>query len=558
MKRLIVWVAASLLAGCSCDSRSRQNAPQIMVLTAAGDPLTNVDFGKVQINTTGEQHVRIRNAGSAPLNITKAEFTQAKFGQSNVPLTVDTNSEAELVLTFTPVDADVHVTGSVNLTCDDPQSPTVTLTEEGTGVTAVAVLNPRTLDFGNVYVAEARSLTLTLTNAGTNDLVVQDAHFTGVSAQVTGDPAVFKTTIPGSGAQSGTFTFTPTASLDLTGTLDLVLGGQLGTLSVPVSGHGVVAIPRLCVKFAGTGLEQCASQANPNPSLNFGALCDSAIFPNDGGPTPCVGVDGGPVDWQQAAQFYVRNEGNFPIGYTIRFDTWLGGRCDGGAVNDFAFGNAPASADGGTLSTWTQLTTSLAAASETPHVDVVYAASSHCGADTADQATITWLRSGEDAGSARQPQVLTLIFTGQSLLPGATTEDNSYNGTPQHGMDVYGAGNAGGAPLRISHIALWQAEFLDGGLRGSVPFEECDAGSSGDCVMFAFDPLDNPNSVLPVMLAGTPDPNVKSRRRLGSLVFGPDAGMPPQSGKEYRVFGVVDTGDPYKPKVIDLFKGKAP
>ena len=58
MKRLIVWVAAAALAGCTCETRARQNTPQIMVLTAAGDPLTNVDFGKVQINTQGEQRVR--------------------------------------------------------------------------------------------------------------------------------------------------------------------------------------------------------------------------------------------------------------------------------------------------------------------------------------------------------------------------------------------------------------------------------------------------------------------------------------------------------------------
>jgi len=110
----------------------------------------------------------------------------------------------------------------------------------------------------------------------------------------------------------------------------------------------------------------------------------------------------------------------------------------------------------------------------------------------------------------------------------------------------------------VSQVSLWQAEYLalpDGGVgRGTVPFEQCVGGSTGDCAVFTW--AQDPNAMLPTTLSGTATPGQPVSEVLGKIVFGaPDAGAQPLQNREYHVFAVVDTNDPYGAQVISDIKG---
>ncbi len=571
MRHTLLAVAAlSVAAGCTCDTNTARRFPKIEVLDAVGNERTAVDFGQVQVNATAEQRVRVRNSGNLPLSISSATFTDAKFGVTNVPAAVDVNGELELVFTFTPTEPDLRVTGTVTLATDDPAKPTVQLSLAGTGVAAVANVLPTRLDWGEVYINEQRALNVTLTNAGSNALTVTDARLTAaVPAQLTGDLTVAEKTLGAGESVQVTLTFRPLAiPTDIAGALELVLGGGLPTVSVPLSGKAIHAQPRLCFKWDDLPTETCTDQVTTSLSLNAGSLCDRMLFPPDGGPSPCRGLDGGAVGYERTARLYYRNEGNTPVSYSVRYQSQAGFTCDGGSSIDFEFSNAPATADGGRQADWSEATVKLPALVtdprpwETAPLTMAYRARSRCAADSADQARVLWTRQAEPPGTNRTPATLLVILDGKSLLPRGVPQDVTFQGTVPLESNFIGVGNAGDAPLRVTSVALWQAEYLalpDGGVgRGTVPFEQCIGGSTGDCATFAWAPGQDPNASLPTTLAGTSNPVSPTTRTLGRIVFGPaDAGTQPLLNREYRVFAVITTDDPYNPQVVCSVRGTA-
>lgn len=562
------WAAllAALAAGCTCGQRTQQRSPKLEVLDATGSERTSVDFGKIQIATTGEAKVRLRNSGTAVLDVTKAEFSDAKFGVTNLPLSLDVNSEAELALTFTPVDADLRVPGTVTLSSNDPVRPTVTLQLIGTGVAAAAVVTPDQLDFGEVYVGEAKALTVSLTNAGSNDLPVQDARLTAqVPAAVTGDLTPLKKTFAAGDSAQASLLFRPTAlPTPVTGALEIVLGGQYGTRTVPLKGQAVQALPRLCFKWDDSPLERCTDQVTTSLYESAGALCDARVYPPDGGTPPCRGVDGGVVGYARGGRLYFRNDGNTPLWYALRYQSQQSAVCDAGSTIDLEFSNAPRLPDGGLQAIWTEPKVKVPAALtdprpwETAPVTLTYRARSACPGDTADQAFVTWNRQDEPAGTNRLPQSLTFIVNGTSLLPKGVNADNRCTASGSVGtcdMPFVGVASAGTAPLRVTRVTLWQGEPLADGGFSAVPFEQCGPTSGGNCPMFDFAPGQDPNRLLPLTLPGVADPSTPASQTLGTLTFG-DGGTAPLANVLYTVYAVIDTDDPYSPQVISTFRGQ--
>lgn len=566
MKRILSLTLALLAAGCDCGQRTQQRFPKLEVLDATGSERTLVDFGKVQVATTGEQRVRLRNAGTATLDVTKAELTDPKFAATNLPLSLDVNGEAELALAFTPVDADLRVTASVTLSTNDPARPTVTLQLVGTGVAAAAVVTPDQLDFGEVYVGEQKAVTVSLTNAGSNDLPVQDVRLTAaVPGSVTGDFTPLKKTFAAGDSAQATLTFRPTAlPTPVAGALEIVLGGPYGTTTVPLRGRAVQALPRLCFKWDDTPLERCTDQTTTSLAESAGALCDARVYPPDGGTPPCRSLDGGVVGYARSGKLYFRNEGNTPLSYTLRYQTLQGGLCDAGTSIDLQFSSAPTLPDGGLQPVWTEPTVKVPNAVtdptpwETAPVALTYRPRSVCPNDTSDQAFVIWTRQGEPSGTTRLPQSLFFTLNGTSLLPkGVNHNDGCTVGgsAATCEMSFVGVASAGTAPLRVTRVTLWQGEPLPSGGFGPVPFEQCGPTSGGNCPMFDFAPGQDPNRLLPLTLPGVPNAGNPASQVLGTLVFG-DGGTAPLPNARYTVFGVVDTDDPYAPQVISTFTGQ--
>ncbi|MDX2014399.1 MAG: choice-of-anchor D domain-containing protein [Myxococcaceae bacterium] len=543
---VVVAALALSFTGCECGQSVRRTFPKVEVLDAMGAERGTVDFGLVQLNSTATARVRVRNGGNATLNLSKTTFSNMKFGVGEMlPVAIEPNGELMFAFTFRPTEPDLRETGTVTIETDDPARPTVQLTLVGTGIAAVATVMPRLLDFGEVYVNESKTLEVTLTNAGSNDLEVTAATLGAMPAGLTGMPQSLVGTLAAGASKKVAFSWAPTAPGELMTTLDLAFGQGVDALRVTLRGRSIEAVPRLCFRFDDSPMETCSDRVSTMLNFPFGSLCDNRLFPPDAG-RGCSLSDGGTVPAVRAGSLYVRNEGNTPVQYAFNINLVAGGRCDGGVVPDFEFSNNPS--DGGRFMVPSvQLPMSVMDPKpwETAPVRVTYRPTSRCRDDGADQVQVFWLRQNEPAGTNRQPQTVTAILSGQSLLPRGVTSDININlsgAVPNVVQGYNGLANLGDAPLTIVSASLWQGAALGDGGMGGTPDEECVMGSGGSCRFFRWvvPPM------TPTTLAGTPSPTMPSTRVLGQIGFGAfDGGMPPQTGTAYRIFAVFETDDPY-------------
>jgi hypothetical protein len=424
-------------------------------------------------------------------------------------------------------------------------------------------------------------VTFTITNTGTDTLEVLDAQFT---AETPAAPVIsatlesLKTSIAPQGTASVEVRFNPASLMELSGALEVTFDAlQGGVVTVPLTGRGVGAIPRVCFKAAGQPMESCtqAGAAAPSLQVRFPALCDSRVYPPDAG--LCT-----EAPYEQSGELYLRNEGNVPLDYIAKFvpNPYMGkDRCDAGLEPevDFSFSNAPMLADGGAPDEYSTAPTKVPTDAMDPQpwesekVAVTYRARSRCSDEGTDLARVIWTQQG-GAGT-----VILVTIDGTSRLPRAVSSDWSC-GSPGNGQPVpcsttfFGANNSGDAPLRINSVALWEERFLpDGGTPdgGNGPnggtFAPCDfADPTSACGKFAWAEVDggDPNQHAPHALAAATSPAMPTQKAIGTLVFGPDGvdcaadgGLCPNV--LYRVYAVIETDDPYNPAVITRIQGVA-
>ncbi len=551
LQRLFVGLLLLSLSGCDCGTQTRKLFPKIEVLDEVGNARSSVEFGQVQLNFTATKKVRIRNAGAAALTLEKAEFSRPLFALGEpMPITIGVNGEYELPLTFTPTVADQRETGTVTITTDDPTNIAVQLSLAGTGVTATAVVQPTTLDFGEVYVGEMKQLPFSLTNSGSNELPVTSAQLgSTVDPSVTAELTPLVKTLAGGESVRVSVKFAPTAAVALMGALELVLPAGVGNKTIPIRGSAIQALPKLCFKFDDSATEQCTDgTAAMNLDVRFGNLCDERVYPPDGG-FVCE-LDGGPVPYTRSGTMFVRNDGNTPVSYSMNISAGSPSRCDGGASVDFRYANAPLQADGGTQASWVVPTFKLPNAVTDPRdwkttpVAITYRARSACrGGDDTDLSTIIWTRQGEPLDTTRRPSGMLATLTGNSILPQPLPFPVTFTGNSPAPADVSLVTNRGDGPVKLLAAELWQS--ADGGLTPGVRCSDVDAGP---CTWFAW----TAGPTLPVLLEGTNVPGGQVNKKVGTLSFGifeADGGFYVPPSQEQRVWAVVDTTDPYAPKV---------
>ncbi len=560
----VVLVALVLAAsGCRCGGGLTQRYPSIE------ERETTIDFGQVQLDVEHQHTLVLYNGGAAALNIHTLEV-DAPFGVvEEPPFFVDIGQELALTVTFLPTVKDKREVGSLRITSDDPERTTVRISLAGTGVQAVAVAEPSPLDFGEVWVGEHKSLTLRIRNQGTHELTVVDATFLDETPDsVSGDLSPLREPIPAGGHTEATLRFAPTAMREsLPGGIRLeLLQEQGGELLVPFAGRGIRAVPRLCFKPEGSGLETCT---DPNASMGVGntlnvtlpPICDATVSPPDAGFDACEGAP-----YNLTGDFYVKNEGNAPVRYNMEYRAaGMSSACDGGPplLPDFQFSNAPSPA---TL-TWKEGESApfigLDPMDESGHVDVTYNATSNCISEASDQALVIWTRQGD----ARQPNTMLATFSGQSKLPSAQKDDRNFfevELVPTTPQDFYGAVNAGIAPFAVTGVEFWQwvkptpAESCLPPNPDDPLFISC-AGFETDpnswCSYWAWapgdgDPMSRPleQRVVPPAMGGE-----SSRRIIGQVVFVPN--NEPPSQQTVCVYARVETTDPYRPVIFSRLAG---
>ncbi len=141
-----------------------------------------LDFGPELVGDTETMNLVIYNVGTANLTIFSA--VTAGNGFSAPPLTnvtVPPDGSTTMAITFSPTAAQ-NYTGTVTITSDDPDEPTVIVVLLGEGVAApepeIEVIPP-ILDFGALFIGEALTLDLTITNIGDAALTVSSVTTTG-------------------------------------------------------------------------------------------------------------------------------------------------------------------------------------------------------------------------------------------------------------------------------------------------------------------------------------------------------------------------------------------
>lgn len=285
---------ASLAAGASCTvdlvfkpSAVGARAASLSVVTSASlvplsvaltgngvAPVASVSplaltFGNQLVNVASAPlPVTLTNAGLLPLTVTGlalAGTNPGDFAQTNTcpvaPATLGAGAACTISVTFKPT-APLARGARLTVSTNDPISPVVTVTLDGTGIAPLLGVSPAALAFPNQLVTNpptaSAAQTVTLTNGGTAPVAALAAGLSGTNA---GEFRVASTTCGttlavGSSCTLGV-TFAPATS-----------GAKAASLVVTGT-DGVNPIPALAVALTGTTVAPVAVLA-PNP-LTFTA-----------------------------------------------------------------------------------------------------------------------------------------------------------------------------------------------------------------------------------------------------------------------------------------------
>src|ERR1700739_3576313 len=208
---------------------------------------TSVNFGNVQMGSSGTVPVAVSNTGRSTLTISQAvaSGTGFIFAGPSLPVTLSPQHSTSLNVTFSPQAAG-SFSGSLNLTFsgswggkNKTHSSSTTIGLSGTGYTnSVATpgyLNaPSGLSLGSVLVGGSQTQSLALSNTGGSSLSISSASISGSSFTVQG--LTFPYTLPAGASASLSVVFSPTVAGTTAGTLPLNSSASDPSVGVALSG----------------------------------------------------------------------------------------------------------------------------------------------------------------------------------------------------------------------------------------------------------------------------------------------------------------------------------
>jgi hypothetical protein len=232
------------------------NQQLIVSLTASGDGVTPggnpgqltptpspVSFGTVQVGSHQTTTVTLANTGGMDLTINQATLSGAGFSLANLalPITVSAGKSTTATVTFAPTGTG-NFAGSVTFAITTNQTNSnVVLNLSGVGAGAVAgtlTPDPSTLSFGTVDVGSSNRLSETLTNTGGSAVTITQATTSGAGFSISG--LSLPATLAVNQSLSFTAVFAPGSAGAASGALSIVSNASNSTLSIPLSGTGVM------------------------------------------------------------------------------------------------------------------------------------------------------------------------------------------------------------------------------------------------------------------------------------------------------------------------------
>ena len=213
-----------------------------------------LDFGNVAVCLSHTLNATVGNSGPVDLHLSNITTTGSGFSHSPSALTVPAGGSAPIHVTFKP-SATGPSAGTLNILADDPATPSVTVTLNGTGTPepppAISV-SPSAIDFGAVPLQYFAGIAVTVANTGPCEDLTVALTVTGASFLLTtGDPTTLPTsnppitdTIAAGTAKSYTVVFGPTDPGPEAGRLTITSNDPAHrTTTVLLSGNGVTVSP---------------------------------------------------------------------------------------------------------------------------------------------------------------------------------------------------------------------------------------------------------------------------------------------------------------------------
>jgi hypothetical protein len=243
---LLTTVVAILTAvGCQGGDFSQTNA---ILKIKDGTPTESpgrylVDFGAVPVGQTKSATVTVLDAGRQSLSLHKASVTPPFSTDLSADLPIAAGASHDVSFTFAPTQLGPFEL-VVTLTSNGG-SATVVLRGSGVPGQCMFVVSPMQLDFGMVVQGHSKALAVQVADVGDNDCTVSDIRIDPAS-----DPAfalasgqATSTTLSSTG---GSFpvavAFSPTTvATGLQGTLDLTMQPGATTVTIPLTGTGLLA-----------------------------------------------------------------------------------------------------------------------------------------------------------------------------------------------------------------------------------------------------------------------------------------------------------------------------
>jgi len=215
------------------------NAAAVGLLSTSDSSL---NFGGVQVNSTGTQSETLTNSGGATVTIIQAKVSGTGFGITGLtlPLTLNPGQSSTFAATFKPT-AGGNFNGSI-LVVSDASDANVTITLAGTAtVSGQLAVSPATLSFGTVTVGQSKSLTASLSASGSS-ITVSSANMSTSEFTISG--LALPLTLTAGQSTSFTVTFKPQSSGAASASGSYNSNASNPSLSQALSGAGAAAPQR--------------------------------------------------------------------------------------------------------------------------------------------------------------------------------------------------------------------------------------------------------------------------------------------------------------------------
>ena len=246
---------------------SGNGVPEPMPQIAVSPP--RVDFGEVQMGTTRPLSVTVTNPGTADLTLTGLAVDGGPDGvfllgtAPPLPVVVAPGDSVPIEVVFAPV-TETSVAGTLQIDHNVPNVPSFTVALNGTGVASPGPgigVDPTALDFTEVEIGQSLTLSVSVSNPGTADLMLTALTVNSSAPEVFGlaqTPAL-------------PVVIAPSESFELNVIYQPVTpGADTGTLQID---HNVEAALAVTVLLSGTGSVPAESQIVVEPTaLAFGEV----------------------------------------------------------------------------------------------------------------------------------------------------------------------------------------------------------------------------------------------------------------------------------------------